>query len=705
MTFYEAALRVLESEGRPLHFLEITERSIAQNLLSHVGKTPELTMLSRLAAMARRTRDRKVVVTAKDTFALTDWSLPEDAEALAHTGVMEAHPEEGLPPLRPTERHPESRNDNVRVAGRGSERKQRRREDEEEGRGGRRRRFPPLPEVVFEILSEADQSLRPEQLLEQARTKELAAEDATVEALLTALLEDNQRRIDAGRRPQFSFSPETGAVTLERAGSPSEAPPLELQAAFAAALGIPLEDGRPVLNRAAAAAAPEAQADAALLTTARTAVKDARKAVARAVRKRLGELDVGTFEKSVVKMMHALGFRELKVAKRSKEGPLLTARKREGSVDLRFAIRMLKGVPALDRKAVQELRKDLGHYSAQVGLLACAGEARGDARTEAQASGSLVMLWCGDALGEKFLEAKAAVSVTTVELYDVDERFFEVAKLEAEEAQKRREERAREKQARADEGGEGGEETGAREATVSAESEEAQKDSQKRREERREERQRERDARRRERQAARQQQEASGEAASAAPAPAPLEAAEPVAPSVNDEEGDEEGDDEDLEAASAFVGGTTEGGATSEEGASERKRRRRRRRGRRGRGNRPEGAPGEAGASAEGTAAPEAAAESAVVVAETVAVTETVVVTETLDVVAVVAPPAEPSLAEPSPAEPPLAEPPPTEGAVPAPPPEPAAAEAQPVPETVTAPHGDPAAPDSKDGPPEGGTV
>jgi hypothetical protein len=127
MTFYEAALRILESEGRPLHFLEITEKSIAQNLLSHVGKTPEMTMLSRLAAMARRTRDRKVIVTAKDTFALTDWSLLEDAEALAQTGVVEAHPEEELPPLRPVERHPEPRGDHVRVAGRGSERKRRRR--------------------------------------------------------------------------------------------------------------------------------------------------------------------------------------------------------------------------------------------------------------------------------------------------------------------------------------------------------------------------------------------------------------------------------------------------------------------------------------------------------------------------------------------------------------------------------------------------
>ncbi len=597
MTFYEAALRILESEGRPLHFLEITEKSIAQNLLSHVGKTPELTMLSRLAAMARRTRDRKVVVTAKDTFALVDWAIPEDAEALAQTGVLEPHPEDGLPPLRPTERHPDSRTENVRVTGRGSDRKQRRREEEEEGGRGRRRRFPPLPEVVFEILSEAEAALRPEQLLEQARTKELAGEDATVEALLTALLEDNQRRIDAGRRPQFSFSKETGAVALERAGAPSEAPPLELQAAFAAALGIPLEDGRPVLPRAAAAAAtaatPEAQADAALMTTARTAVKDARKAVARALRKRLGELDVGTFEKSVVKMMHGLGFRELKVAKRSKEGPLLTARKREGSVELRFAVRLLKGTPSLERKAVQELRKDLGHYSAQVGLLVCAGDVRGDARTEAQASGSLVMLWCGDALGEKFLEARSAVTVTQVELFDVDERFFEVAKLEAEEAQRRREERQREKHAR----GEDEESTAA-----PAEGEERKKPRSEEPKKARAEEPKKARAEEPKKARAEEPKPRPEEARQAAPAAAPTEPEE-----EQGEEDDEEGEDEDLEAASAFVsGGQAEGGAGGE-AAGERKRRRRRRRGRRGRGGRPEGAapgtPAEAAVAAEGAAA------------------------------------------------------------------------------------------------------
>ncbi|KFE66884.1 HTH domain-containing protein [Hyalangium minutum] len=609
MTFYEAALRILESEGRPLHFLEITEKSIAQNLLSHVGKTPEMTMLSRLAAMARRTRDRKVIVTAKDTFALADWSVPEDVEALAQTGVVEPNPEEELPPLRPVERHPDPRGDNVRVAGRGSERKRRREEEEEQK--GRKRRFPPLPEVVFEILSEGEGGLRAEQLIERARGRELCAEDVTVEVVLTALLEDNQRRIDAGRRPQFAFNKHTSeVVTLERAGSPSEPPPLDLQAAFAAALGIPLEDGRPVLAKAVAAVAGEPLVDQALLTTLKTTLKDARRAVARGLRKRLGDADVGTFEKSVVKMMHALHFRELKVAKRSKEGPLLTARKREGSVELRYAVRMLKGNASIDRKMVQELRRDLGHYSAQVGLLVSAGDVRGDARSEAQASGALVMLWCGDALGEKFLDAKTAVTVTQVELFDIDDRFFEAARLDAEEAQKRREERQREKKQAKDEGGE--EAPRKKSASKSkfkakAESEfeaEAEADSEE------------------ESSTAEEPKSEEGEkvrsVAPSASAPASAEAAS-ESEEEGDEEDDEEGDDEDLEAASAFVAGAgrPEGAAPAEGGAApgDRKRRRRRRRGRRGRGSKgaeggAQGAPGAPGAAAAGGAPSEGSASA-----------------------------------------------------------------------------------------------
>ena len=54
MTFYEAALEVLRRSGRPLHYKKITEIAIRDNLLSHVGKTPEVTMSARLNQEVKR---------------------------------------------------------------------------------------------------------------------------------------------------------------------------------------------------------------------------------------------------------------------------------------------------------------------------------------------------------------------------------------------------------------------------------------------------------------------------------------------------------------------------------------------------------------------------------------------------------------------------------------------------------------------------
>src|SRR5450631_3187257 len=165
MTFYEAAIRVLEAEKRPLTTQEITERCISQGLLSHVGKNPAETLRSRLAVMSRRTRDRRVSVVGDDTFALVEWGLPEDAEALGRL----SQPEEPLPaeepplPLRTGERHPESRSEGARAAR--QERHGRRHEHE---RGASRRRLPPLEEVAFEMLSEGSEPIAPAVLLERA---------------------------------------------------------------------------------------------------------------------------------------------------------------------------------------------------------------------------------------------------------------------------------------------------------------------------------------------------------------------------------------------------------------------------------------------------------------------------------------------------------------------------------------------------------
>jgi HB1, ASXL, restriction endonuclease HTH domain/Restriction endonuclease len=74
MTFTDAAREVLTQEGRPLHYKEITELAIDKNLLSHVGKSPEVTMGARLAATLKKGGDDNALIRVKPgVFALRDW--------------------------------------------------------------------------------------------------------------------------------------------------------------------------------------------------------------------------------------------------------------------------------------------------------------------------------------------------------------------------------------------------------------------------------------------------------------------------------------------------------------------------------------------------------------------------------------------------------------------------------------------------------
>jgi hypothetical protein len=167
--------------------------------------------------------------------------------------------------------------------------------------------------------------------------------------------------------------------------------------------------------------------------------------MARTMRALLAELEPGTFEKACVKLLHGLHFRELKLARRSKEGPTLTARKKDGSLELRFAVRILRGPAPVERRHIQELRRDLQSHGANVGLIVSPGEVRGEARGEAVGPGPLVFLWCGDSLAERFFEAQVGVTVTTLELFSMDPDFFDRAHADALESQQRREERQRER--------------------------------------------------------------------------------------------------------------------------------------------------------------------------------------------------------------------------------------------------------------------
>ncbi|HEY4103271.1 MAG TPA: HTH domain-containing protein [Polyangiaceae bacterium] len=80
MTFTEAAAQVLRLVGKPLHYKEITDVAIEKNLLSHVGKSPEVTMGARLAALVKKGDKENPLVRIKPgVFALREWD-PETIE-------------------------------------------------------------------------------------------------------------------------------------------------------------------------------------------------------------------------------------------------------------------------------------------------------------------------------------------------------------------------------------------------------------------------------------------------------------------------------------------------------------------------------------------------------------------------------------------------------------------------------------------------
>jgi hypothetical protein len=91
MTFIEAAAEVLRQAGKPLHYKEITELAIAQNLLSHVGKTPEVTMSHRLTSAVKKDDKEVPIVKVKPgIFALREWDGKKPKKAAAAPRPEEA---------------------------------------------------------------------------------------------------------------------------------------------------------------------------------------------------------------------------------------------------------------------------------------------------------------------------------------------------------------------------------------------------------------------------------------------------------------------------------------------------------------------------------------------------------------------------------------------------------------------------------------
>jgi ribonuclease E len=551
MTFTEAAVEVLKREGKPLHFRKIAEIAIRDSLLDHVGKIPEETMADQLSAHCKLPRtDRTIVAVQHATFALEEWGLPEDPLGLEN--LVEPPPADELP-YRPKERHPIPARELARSSGREASRGRRREEGDE-----KRRRFPPPAEVAYEILSGAERPLPLRELAALGAERMLMPEAFVRDAgsLAAALREDNRRRESAGRKALFAI--EGDLVSLGAVPEPGERP-------------------APVV----AVRAPSSPAE-----MRRTALA--------ALRRRLRECDGPTIEYLVARLLEKTGHHEVKVAKRGRDSVVFTARRRMGLADVRHAVRVLRNGADVGRRDVSDVRRDLGHYGAQIGVLVTSGEAGREARGEATVAGQLpVLLIAGEAFAEAFADATLACRIVSIP--EADEDFLlqavEVAQREEVARKARRDERDRR------EGREGREERDGRE-------------------DRDRPRERDRDRDRREDRRPRPETgtpEPSGEPSTppvedvvleasrseeATPAPSSLETAqvsalEPsLAPAVDDadEDGEDDGGEEDGPEATAPGGAAEPGKEGGPAGEGRRRRRRRRRRGGRGRGERrPEG--------------------------------------------------------------------------------------------------------------------
>jgi ribonuclease E len=547
MTFTEAANEVLRREGKPLHFRKITEIAVRENLLDHVGKIPEEVMADQLAAHCRLPRpERQLLPVAAGTFALVEWQLDEDPSGLEN--LLEPPPLDELP-YRGRERHPIPAREMARVSGRGGDKARRR----EEGDERRSRRFPPPAEVAYEILASAGGAMSLGEIASQGSERQLMPDAFGRDhaALASALHEDNRRREAAGRRPLFQIDGES--VSLASQPEPGER-----------------------IASVPAGARP-------------TTPGDLRRAGLAALRRRLRECDPATVEHLTLKLLERLGYREVKVARRGKEHVLITGRKRLGLTEIRHGFRVLRSGADASRRDVSEARRDLGHYGAQIGAVVTAGEAQRDARADAAAAGQLpVMLLCGEALAEAFVEASLGCSQVVVPVVD-DAAFAAAAEAAAREEITRRGRRDEREHREGDREG---------------------------RRERREPRAEEEG-----RPPLRGEAEATPEGG-AGPASEVATATEeegtgprPATEAPADQAGEadtgsdddelEEGDEEGEEPVETGAGEAAPSGATADgrlAGEARRRRRRRRRRGGRGRGERREGAPGAPGEAPAGQA-------------------------------------------------------------------------------------------------------
>jgi hypothetical protein len=378
MTFFEAAVEVLRQAGRALHYKKITEMAIEQHLLSHVGRTPHVTMEARLSQEAEKEDEGTIRRVRPGVYVL--------AEGRAAGELVET--ERGEPSGRDEEPLLAVENDEGGEQGPWRRRRRRRRnfgeepgEDKdpapapERPKALERPRYPTLADAVTEALSAAPQPMTAQEL-----AKRLSQEpDDPVSPLFLeqAMRGANRRLARSGARPLFTRL-EQGWVLTQSELDPELADIYD---------GLERTHGR--------------------------LLEGTIEALVRAVEKLHGR-DLEAFVRAT---LDGLGY-DVSPLDRTPEAALFAARQGEGLVPIKAAVSVWHDSKPLTGNAVAALRGRLHRYGATHGVAVSVrrGGIDPSARSEVSVSGESQPVVLLDAHSLAPLALRAGVGVVHYDL-------------------------------------------------------------------------------------------------------------------------------------------------------------------------------------------------------------------------------------------------------------------------------------------------
>jgi hypothetical protein len=489
MTFFEAAVEVLRRTGRPLHYKKITEVAVRDSLLSHVGKTPEDVMNDRLNQEVQKQKESVIVQTRPGVYTIRDGAIEKvNAEAEKRQEQEQKIEEQRRKRTRQTD---ETESDEQEQKTKSNKRGQRNKRDDksrgdsnkrkdsggrQQARGGsdddnkrrRRRRTnkggsddkskskrrdsgnqkrsksggasrrrsrggsskssrssssgrssddtatgPAIPgshtrhleegpvrlngiaEAAYKVLGEAGEAMDIEELAEEIFGRKLVKfhthdENATVQA---AMANDNQIRAQRGHRQLF--------VRLDRQ---------RWGLSEWALSGESVKKEQTILSLS----------------------EEIRQEAIHQLGQALIDVQTEALEQIALTLLERLGYRNIKVSKRSSEGDVyFTADWRQGLSDVRVCIQVVSdGSDDLTKEEVASLRSTLHHYSAAEGVIIHLGEIESQAVNESrEESVEPITLIDRETFVELLIRHGIGVRTYTTPITMVDSEFIEALKL------------------------------------------------------------------------------------------------------------------------------------------------------------------------------------------------------------------------------------------------------------------------------------